>query len=320
MRLFNFICSALVAFILPGAAIADAYPSKPVKIIVPFAVASGSDIIARLMADELRAQLGGNFIVDNKPGASAIIGAEFVSKSAPDGYTLFVSTNTAHNSNPSLFKKLPYEPIKDFQPITNMVETAFILIVRNDFPAKTVAELVAWLKANPDRGSWGHGSSTSQVSGATFVKRAGVPAVRVPYKSSPQVMADLIGGQITFTFLDLAAAQQYFKGGKVRGIAMTTAKRSAIMPEVPTLAESGYPGFDLYSWTGLLAPAGTPREIIQTLNAAVRKTLAKKEFQERMAGLGSEVKPQTPEEMRDYMVLQLKSWTEKIRDAGIQPE
>jgi len=315
------ILAAGAAVLVSGAALAQAYPSKPVKIVVPFAAGSGTDIVARITAEELGKALGGSFVVDNKPGASAQIAAEFVAKAAPDGYTLFITTNTSHSANPSLFKKLPYDPIKDFTPVARTIYLPFTLVVDPKLPIKSVTELVAYAKASPGKVSYAYGNSTGQVAGATLSQMGRIDTIAVPYKSTPPAMTDIIGGSVAYMFVDLAAGRAQMQAGKLRPIAVSTEKRSTLLPDVPAVAETpGFAGFDLTSWGGMLAPAGMPRDIVDKLNAELRKIYARADVRERLGPIGAEPNTSSPEEMAEFLKVQLASWSKKIKDAGIQPE
>ena len=298
-----------------------AYPNRPVRLLIPFAAGSGTDIGGRLIAEELGKVIGQNVIVENRPGASAQIAAEMAAKAPPDGYTLFLTTNTSHSANPFLFKKLPYDPVKDFAPIARTYFLPFVLVVDGKLPVHSVAELVAYVKANPDKASYGYGNSTGQVAGASFKQALKLPLTAVPYKSTPPAIADIIGGSITFMFVDLPAARESLRAGRLRAIAVTTAKRSTLMPEVPAAGETpGLEGFDLTSWGGIFAPAGTPPEIVTRLSEAVRGVLGRKEVAERFAGMSYELAPSSPSELAAFVTDQLDSWGKKVREAGIQPE
>ncbi len=309
--------SALVA----QQGVAQPYPSRPVRIVVPFAAGSATDIMARIIADELRATFDQSFVIDNKPGASAQIGAELVAKAPPDGYTLFVTTNTSHSANPFLFKKLPYDPIKDFTPIANIMRIPVIVVVSPKLPVNSLPELVAYAKANPGKLSFGYGNSIGQVVGASFAKRTGLDVITVPYKSTPQAITDVLGGQISYSVADMASGQAFVKDGKLKALAVSSAKRSPIMPNLPAMSETpGLEGFDLIAWVGMLGPAGMPKDIVDKLNAAVRKALTKPEVKEKIAGFAAEVASSTPEELAAFLKDQLASWGNSIKEAGIQPE
>ena len=315
------LCAPAVALLAPRARAQGAYPVRPVKVIVPFAAGSGTDIITRVFAEELTRAMGQNFVVENKPGASAQIAADFVAKSPPDGYTLFMTTNTSHSANPHLFRKLPYDPVKDFTPVARTVFLPFMLVVDPKLPIQSVADLVAYAKANPGKVTYGYGNSTGQVAGAALQHAANVPMTAVPYKSTPPAMTDIIGGVTTFMFVDLAAGRENVRSGRLRAIAVSTEKRSTLMPETPAVAETpGFAGFDLTSWGGMFGPAGMPRDVVNRLNAELLKILARKDIAERLTAMGVEIAPSSPEEMAEFVRRQLDGWGAKIRQAGIQPE
>ena len=297
-------------------------PSKPIKLIVPFTAGSGTDIIARVISAGLQDSLKTSVVVENLPGASGQIAASAAAKAKPDGYTIFFTTNTTQAANVSLFKSLPYDPIKDFAPITLISETPFLLLVRRDMPVKDVKELVAWLKANPAQASYGYGNSTGQVSGAAVMKAVGVNAIAVPYKGTPAAASDVIGGRLAFMFIDTAAAQAFIgPGGPMRPLAITSAARSSLAPDVPTLHEAtGVEGLDLVSWLAVYAPAGTPTEIIGRLKTAIHQTTTSPEFAERIKNLSSDLKNSSPEELGAYSRASIESWRNKIKAAGIEPQ
>ena len=298
------------------------YPSKPIKLIVPFTAGSGTDIIARVISAGLQDSLKTSVVVENLPGASGQIAASAAAKAKPDGYTIFFTTNTTQAANVSLFKSLPYDPIKDFAPITLISETPFLLLVRRDMPVKDVKELVAWLKANPAQASYGYGNSTGQVSGAAVMKAVGVNAIAVPYKGTPAAASDVIGGRLAFMFIDTAAAQAFIgPAGAMRPLAITSAARSPLAPDVPTLLEAtGVEGLDLVSWLAVYAPAGTPTEIIGRLKTAIHQTTTSPEFAERIKNLSSDLKNSSPEELGAYNRASIESWRNKIKAAGIEPQ
>lgn len=320
-RKMLWLLALVVASVGAATATAQPYPSRPVRIVVPFAAGSATDIMARIIADELRATFNESFVIDNKPGASAQIGAELVAKAAPDGYTLFVTTNTSHSANPFLFKKLPYDPIKDFTPIANIMRIPVVIVVNPKLPVNSLNELVAYAKANPGKLSFGYGNSIGQVVGASFAKRTGLDVITVPYKSTPQAITDVLGGQISYSVADFASGQAFIKEGRLKALAVSSVKRSSLMPDLPAMSESkGLEGFDLIAWVGMLGPAGMPKDIVDKLNAAVRKALTKPEVREKIAGFAAEVASSTPDEMAVFLRDQLASWGNSVREAGIQPE
>ncbi len=311
----------VLAVVACGTAGAQTWPAKPVKIVTAFAAGSASDIVARLLAQELQAEYGQPFVVENKPGASGIIAAEYVAKSPADGYTLMLSTNTINSGNPHLFKKLPYDPLKDFTPIARVCNFLFILAVSADQPFKTVADLTAFAKANPAKMSFAYGNSTGQIAGAAFNNLAGLNALSIPYKSTPQALTALVGGEVTYLFVDLASSQALLKAGRLRALAVTTESKSKLAPELPTLAASAnLPGFDLAAWVGILAPAGLPADITGKLSVSINRIVARKEISERLTAMGADVSPGTSAELQAYMAQQFVAWRDKIKSAGIQPE
>jgi len=300
---------------------AQPYPAKPVRVVVPFGPGSGSDIIGRVVADELRQAFDQPFVVDNRPGASAQIAAEAVVKAPPDGYTLMITTNTVQSANPFLFKKLNYDPVKDFTSISTVMTLPYLMLVEPNSPFKSVRELVEFARANPGKLSYGFGNSTSQVAGASFERAGGIKTTAVPYKSMPPALTDLAGGQINFVFADLGSASPLVKAGKVRPIAFTLEKRFSLMPELPTVAETpGFTGFEVISWVGVIGPAGMPADVVERLSSELRKILARPAVKAKLSELNGEVAGSTPQEMDRFVAAQLESWRTKIRDAGIQPE
>ncbi|WP_447747367.1 Bug family tripartite tricarboxylate transporter substrate binding protein [Variovorax boronicumulans] len=297
------------------------YPKQPIKLIVPFAAGSGTDAVARITAQMLGEALKASVIVDNRAGASGVIAAELVAKAPPDGYTLFMTTNTTHSANPSLMKSLPYDPVKDFAPVSRMGNLPFMLVVNNDLPVKSVAELLAWGRAHPGKLTYASGNSTGIVSGATLSRMSGIPMLHVPYKSTPPAIADLIGGQVSMMVVDLAAGLATVKAGKMRAIAVTTQERTKLFPELPPLADTPeLKGFDITSWNGVFAPAGTPREVVLKLNKALAEMANGAAFRERVTKLGFDAFGSTPEELGAFTVSELAKWKKLIQAAGIQPE
>jgi len=321
MGRFWWFFAALCALGTAAPAAAQPYPSRPVRIVVPFAAGSGSDIVGRLLADELRKGLNQSFVVENKPGASAQIAAELVAKSPADGYTLMLTTNTAHSANPYLFKSLRYDPIRDFTPIARVVYIPYVLVVRPDSAVGNAAALQRDLRANPGKLNYGYGNSTSQVATAAFLQRAGGEAVAVPFKSMPPVIAELMGGRLDFAFVDLTSAHAHMKAGQLKPIAFTLAKRSSQMPDIPAVAETpGFAGYEVTSWIGVVGPAGMPRDVVTALNAEINRILARNDIRARLGELGAETAPGTADEFAAFLRQQLDSWRTKITAAGIEPE
>ena len=318
MNLMRLLLPALI-LALSGAAGAQNYPDKPIRVLVPFAAGSGTDILARIVTDELRTSMSASFVIDNRAGASGQIAAELAAKANPDGYTLFLSTNTPHSANPFLFKKLNYDPVKDYAAVSRMIYFVFIVVVNPNSGIRTVPELIAYIKANPGKTSYAFGNSTGQVNGAYFVSAAKLDSLPVPYKSTPPAMTDLIGGQIQYMFVDAASSQGHVKGGRLRAIAVMSDKRSNVTPDLPAVGET-VPGFDTVPWAGMFAPAGTPKAVIARLNAAIVKAINKPAINQRLADVGLQPAPSTPAELDQFVKEQYVAWGKKIRDAGIQPE
>ncbi|GJG95412.1 tripartite tricarboxylate transporter substrate binding protein [Cupriavidus pauculus] len=312
---------ALPAVALPLAVhAADSYPSRPIRLVVPFAAGSGTDAVARITAKELGDALGQNVVVDNRPGANGAIAAELVAQAAPDGYTLFMTTNTTHSANPSLMKKLPYDPIKDFTPVARMGNLPFMLVINPKLPVKTVGELIAYAKAHPGM-SYASGNSTGIVSGATLGRMANIDLLHVPYKSTPPAMTDVIAGQVPMMFVDVAAGIANVKAGKMRALAVTTAQRSRLLPDLPPIADTPeLKGFDITSWNGVFAPAKTPQPIVERLNRELSKIASSKDVAPKFEALGFEAFGQTPQQFAGFVGSELVKWNKLVKDAGIQPE
>ena len=312
--------AAIAAASLPVAA-QSAYPDKPVKIIIGFGPGSGTDILARMIAEELRLTLGQPFIVDNRPGASAQIAASAVAKSPPDGYTLFLTSNSSHSVNPHIFKKLPYDPIADFTPIGGIAYFPFILAVNASVPARTPLEFVSYARANKGKLNYAYGTPTVQIPAEALNRLAKLEATGIPYKSSPGAMTDVIGGQAQFLVVDLASARPHLQSGRLRALAVTTSKRTALAPDLPTIEESlGLRNFDLAAWTGLFGPARMPKEITEKLSVTLQQILAKPEVRERISASGAEPTPSDIPTFTALVKRQLEVWGSKVADAGIQPE
>jgi len=311
--------AVLLGLVFSVGAHAQGYPAKPVKLVVPFPAGSATDQIARVLGSELQAALGQPFVVDNKPGAQGTIAAEGVARSAPDGYTLLVTTNTPQAAAPALFKQLRYDPVKDFAPVARLGTISFMLMVRADFPAKTFREFLAYAKANPGKLSGGYGSAGSQVSQAMMRSMGKVDFVDVPYKGLPQAITDVLGGAIGFTFADLANALAQQKGGKMRGLAVTSEKRSPLAPDVPAIAEE-LKGYELIAWFALMAPAGTPQSVVTLLSESTLKSLQKKEVMEKFASLGTDVAPMNPPQLEGFIKSEISKWARMAKEAGIQPQ
>jgi tripartite-type tricarboxylate transporter receptor subunit TctC len=299
---------------------AQAYPNKPITLVIPFAAGSGTDFVARTVAQKLSERLKQPVVVDNKAGASAQIAAQFVAKAAPDGYTLFMTTNTSHSANPWMFKTLNYDPIKDFTPIVRVGELPFALAINPKIPAKTLQEFIDYAKKTPGKLAYATPNSTSLVAMETIKNIAGLDIVAVPYKASPQAMTDLIAGEVHVYVVDLGSGMASLKSDRVRLLAVTTAKGSQSFPGTPAIA-SVVKGFDLVSWNGIFGPANLPRPIVDKINAEMQAIFADKDFQAKIAATGFELDPtKTPEEFATYVDFQLKHWGEMLRNAGVKPQ
>ncbi len=312
---------AIVALMPLGIAQAQAWPNKPMRVVVPFGPGSATDIVARTVGDELRVELGQPLLIDNRAGANGFIAAEAVARAAPDGYVLLASTNTIHSTNQFLFKKLPYDPVKDFIPVGGMHRGYYLLIVSGTMPVNSATELKTWIKANADKASYGWGATASQIAGFSFLKEANLSATGVPYKSSPQAVTDLIGGQISFMIQDVTSGLAHLKSGKVKALAVSAPVRLPQLPEVPSNIEAGLPTFDTTAWTGLFLPAGTPAVIVARLSAALQVVLRKPAVVQRLeACCSARMFPNTPAEFDEFLKQERIGWAQKIKAAGIQPE
>ena len=313
---FLFVLSLL--FLSPPG-FSQSYPSRPVKLIVPFPAGSATDHVARLTGSQLQEALGQPFVVENKPGAQGGIAAAEVARAAPDGLTLMVTTNTPQAANVSLFKKLNYDPVKDFAPIARLGVTSFMLMVKPAFPAKDFKEFLAHVRKQPGKLSAGYGSAGSQVSLAMLKSMGKLDVVEVPYKGIPQAITDTLGGSLAFTFVDLGNALAQAKGGKLRGLAVTSVKRTPLASDIPAIAEE-LKGYELIAWFGLVAPAKTPHEIVQKLHDATVKGLAKPDVKEKFAGIGTDVAPLDPSQFSKFIQSEIEHWRKLVKLANIQPE
>ena len=317
--LFAAAVAVIAACVLaPHAANAQTYPSQPVKLIVPFPAGSATDNIARILAKELQDELGQPFVVDNRPGAQAMLGTEVVARSAPDGYTLLVAA-VSFAATPSMFRKVPYDPIADFVPISRLATTPLVLMVKTDFPARTTRELVDYAKANPGKLSAGYGSSSSQVCIAQLASRAHIDVLQVPYKGIPLAVNDVLGGTVQLTFVDLGNAIAQAKGGKLSAIGVTSEKRSPLVPDWPALAET-LPGFDIDAWLATLGPKGLPEPIARKLHDATVRALAKPDVQARLAAQGFTPALLGPAESVPFVKAEVQKWATLSKQAGIVPE
>lgn len=298
------------------------YPTKPVKVIIPYGPGSATDFVSRTLTDELRGLLGQPFVIDYKPGGDGSIGATAVATAVPDGYTLLVGTNGTHSANPYLFKKLAYDPIKDFTPISYLVSFTSVVAVTPSLPVSSVTELIEYARANPGKLSYAYGNTIGRATFSTLFRIGGVTnVIGVPYKSNPQAVTDVIAGISNMTLVDLATSIGLLKAGKLKAIAGARLKRSSVLPEVPAISETpGFAGFDIRSWVGLFGPGGTPRNIVEALNGATRKAMTKPDVQKRFQTVAAELEPGTPEEFQAHVLKQRDIWWQRLSEAGIEPE
>ncbi len=308
---------ALVAAMAPATADAQAYPSRPIKIIVPFGPGGFTDVAARILQKELAPALGQSIVIENKPGAGSTIGTSEIAKATPDGYTL-VMISTTHVISPHLYKTIPYDPIRDFTPVMKLAEGPYVLVVHPSLGANSVRELIAMAKSKPnsiDYASSGNGSAQHLV-GALFVTMAGAPLSHVPYKGSNQAMNDVIGGQVKVSFVGVPNALPNLANGKLKALAVSTRKRYGELPDVPTMEEAGVAGYDATVWLGLLAPPGTPRDVVQKLNTAISKVLSSPDAKRLMASAGVDVATSTPEDFGRLMQSELDRWGKVVKETG----
>jgi tripartite-type tricarboxylate transporter receptor subunit TctC len=299
---------------------AQNYPTYPVKIVVTFPSGGAPDILARLIS--ANAAIGQPVVVDNRPGAGGNIGAEIVAKAAPDGHTLVMGTVGTHSINGALFARMPYDMVKDFEPVGLIASTPNLLVVNNDLPVKTVGDLIAWGKANPNKLSFGSpGVGTSiHVAGELFKTMTGVEMAHVPYKGRQFAIPDLVGGQIQLMFDNMPSALPMVKEGKLRALGQTGARRSPAAPDIPTVAEQGLPTFEATSWFALFAPAGTPKAVIDKWNAEMKRIFTLPEVAERMQTLGLDAILSSPQELATYQANEIRKWTKVVKDSGAKAE
>ena len=321
----RFVTAALLAALtlpagIPDAFAQDSYPSGTIKFVVPFAAGSATDTLARVLGEKMSASLGQAVVVDNMPGANGFLAAQNVARAEPDGLTVLVTSNTTHAANQSLFKKLPYDPINGFEPVSELGTITLALVVHPSVPASTAQELIAYAKAKPGELTFGSGSSSSRIAGEMLKTLAGIDMLNVPYKSNPQAVTDLLGGQISLVFADISTTLPQAKAGNVKALAVSSAERSPLAPDLPTMAEAGVPGYDLTAWFAAFVPAGTPRPIVDKLNAAFKAALADPQATKTLLGAGIEPTSSTPEELKAFVASETEKWAKIVKAAGIEPE
>lgn len=314
--------SALAAAIatLAGPVLAQSFPDKAITFVVPFTAGSATDQLARALANAITADTKTPVVVDNRPGANAFIGAQLVAKAKPDGYTVLIATNTTHAANEHLYKKLPYDPVKDFEPITALGRGGQLMVVRPDYPARSVGEFIKLAKAQPGKLSFGAGSSSSRIAGEMFKQLTGTYILAIPYRSNPPAVTDLLGGQIDVMFTDMATGLPQVKAGKLRALGVTPRQRSALAPEVPTIEEAGVKGYEATYWFAAYAPAGTPAPVVAKLNELLHKAAHSSAQAAFYQPTGTETYLNTPEEQRKFQAVESQKWGRIIKAAGIEPE
>ena len=304
--------------LIPTVARAQGYPSKPIRLVVPFPAGGSLDVVARAIGQKLTEAWGQPIVIDNRPGAGGNIGADLVAKSAPDGYTILEGALSTHAVNVSLYAKMPYDPIKDFAPITLVAVTPNVLVLNASYPVNNVSELLAYARANPGKLSFGSGSngSAGHLAGELFKTEAGIDMVHIPYKGGAPALQALLAGDTQLMFDNLANSAAQIKAGKLKALAVTTAKRSSLTPELPTLSETGLPGFDIYTWWGFMAPAGTPKEIVSKWNAEVTRILASAEMKAFFAQQGAEPAADTPEQFAALIKSEIAKYAKIVKQSG----
>jgi tripartite-type tricarboxylate transporter receptor subunit TctC len=314
--------AALLLLCLPlGLAAQGSYPNRSIRMVVPYPPGGPTDVLGRIVAQQLSERLGQQVVVENKPGASGMIGSELVAKAAPDGYTLLANASI-HVINPSLYPKMNFDALRDFTPVSLIAQVPLILVVTPALPAKSVAELIALAKAQPALLNFGSSGNAAapHLAGESFKISTGVHMQHVPYRGSAPALTDLMGGQIQLMFDSMPSAMPHVKSGKIRALAVTTARRSPAVPELPTVAESGVPGFDISTWYGVWAPPATPKDIVDKIAAEMARALKQPAVRERLAALGAEAVGNTPEEFAAYCRTELAKWSKIVRESGAKAD
>ena len=301
-------------------AVAQSFPSKPIRVIIPFGPGGPSDFLARTVGQKLTEALGQQLLIDNRGGANGIVGSELAAKAPPDGYTLVLATNGTHGINASLFPKLPYDTVKDFAPITRLGHAPYLLVAHPSLPVRSVKELIALAKARPGEMAWSAGGSPSQLGAELFKRTAKINVVVVPYKGNAPAVTAVISGEVQLVFGGIAQSAPQVKAGRLRALGVASRQRSPVVPEVLTVHESGLPNFEAGAWYGLLAPGGTPRPIIDRLHAEIVRVLRLPEIQQRLRGEAFEIPADTPDQFAAVIRAELAKWAPIVRDAGLRPD
>jgi len=320
MKKLCLILVAAGAALFSSALLADNYPSKPVTLVAVFGPGSASDTICRVIAQPLSVALKESVIVEHRPGANGALAALYVARSAPDGHTLLMATNSPLSTAPFLMKNVSYDPVKDFTPVTRVGSFTLMLVINPSLPVKTVKELIEYAKVNPGKLSFASANTSGIVAGETLKHWAEIDMLHVPYKSSPPAIQDVLAGRVSMMFTDLTTGLPHVRSGALRALAVTRLQRSPLFPELPTLDEAGVSGFDMDSWAGIVAPAHTPPVIVTQLNRELRKIIDDPDVKSKLGNVGFEAFSSTPTEFEDFVKVQLSKWSKMVRDAGIQPE
>ena len=313
-------CMLAGSALAPASAAAQDFPSRAIKFVVPFTAGSATDTLARVLGQKLNATQGWTVVIENMAGASGQTAASNVARAAPDGHTVFVTSNTTHAANQNLFKKLSYDPIGDFAPITRLGDITLALALHPSIPANNVRELIAYGKANPGKLSFGAGSTSSRMASEMLKARAGFDMLHVPYRANPLAVADLLGGQVSLVFADVSTTLPQIRSGKVKGLGVSSVKRTPLAPDLPTMIEEGIPDYEMIGWFAAFAPAKTPAPVVEKLNGAIRAAVEDKTVQENLLKAGIEPLTSTPDELRAYVVSETRKWADIVKAAGIEPE
>ena len=319
LRQLAFLCAVILA---PASAFGQDFPSKPVRFVVGFTPGGPSDILARALGQKLAERWSQQVVVDNRPGAGGNLAAEAVAKSSPDGYTWLLGNNSILATNQSLYRSLPYDPVRDFAPVALVAIQPNILVVHPSLPVSSVEELIRFAKANPGKLNYASSGSgaAAHLAGELFKAMTGVELVHVPYKGAQPALTDVIAGQVQLMFATSASVIPYIKAGRLRALAVTTAQRSASVPELPTVAEAGVPGFEATTWHGVVVPAATPAAIVARLNEEINSALGEKDLKDRLTSLGAEISTGTPKQFTDYIAREIPKWAKVVKDSGAKPE
>ena len=313
---------AAAAAALPAAARAQtaepAWPSRPIRFIVAFPAGSGTDVTTRLFADPIGAELGQPVVVDNRGGANGFIASEAVARARPDGYTFLWTANTTHGSNPALFRRLPYDPVADFAPVAVIGVGVLLVVVNNDLPVRSMQDLAAYARAHPGRLNFASGSASSRVAGEMFKAQAGVDMVNVTYRSNPLGITDDISGVAQVMFVDATTSAPHAREGRVRAIGVTSRQRVSLLPDIPTVEEQGFPGYEMLSWNAVYAPAGTPAPIVARMNRLINDVMARPAVAERLTANGMVLRPGSPEDLATFQAAEIDKWKRLVAAAGIE--